>query len=353
MNDLYFSLFFMAGALIAGYIGYFILSHILKKLTGRVYFFDVKPKLDLFVAPLQMLWPVVFLGASLPFLRFPPEWMDFLGIVLRIWFIAGMGWVLIRAVYLIRDIILQRYDITTKDNLYARRVYTQIRVIENIVKFFILFMTLAVMAMTFPNARQIGVSLLASAGIVGIIIGFAAQKALGNVLAGIQIAFAQPIRIDDVVIVENEWGRIEEIALTYVVVRIWDLRRLVVPISYFIENPFQNWTRVSADLLCHVSLFMDYTVPVDAVREELTRILNESLHWDKKVNVLQVVNATERTVEIRALMSAADSSSGWNLRCEVREKLLTFLQKNYPEALPKARLEIVKGDAPQTGKHLS
>ncbi len=344
MSDMYFSLLMTIAALLIGYIFYVIASHLIKKMTGRIKLFDAGLKLDFFIAPLQMLWPAIFLGAIAPVLRVPDEWHIFWGIILRLWIIAGIGWLIIRAVYLIRDVILQRYDINAKDNLYARRVYTQIQVIENIVKFFILFITLAIMVMTFPNARQIGVSLLASAGIVGVVIGFAAQKALGNVLAGIQIAFAQPIRIDDVVIVENEWGRIEEIALTYVVVRIWDLRRLVVPISYFIEKPFQNWTRVSADLLCHVSLFVDYTVPVDAVREELTRILEKSPHWDKKVNVLQVVNATERSVEIRALMSAADSSSGWNLRCEVREKLLFFLQKNYPEALPKARLEIASRD---------
>lgn len=345
MKDLYFSLAVVAGAMGVGYIFYFIVARVIKRMTGKIKVFDVRLDLELFIGPLRMLWPAFFLSASMPFLKFPQMWMESLAVIVQVWIVIGLGWVLIRSVYLAREIILQRYDISVKDNLYARRIYTQIRVIENIAKFFILFITVAIAIMIFPNARQIGVSLLASAGVVGIIIGVAAQKTLGNILAGIQIAFAQPIRIDDVVIVENEWGRIEEIALTYVVVRIWDLRRLVIPISYFIENPFQNWTRVSADLLCHISLFMDYTVPVDAVREELTRILDKSLYWDKKVNVLQVVNASERTVELRALMSAENSSSGWDLRCEVREKLLTFLQRNYPAALPKARLEISSGDA--------
>ena len=141
-------------------------------------------------------------------------------------------------------------------------------------------------------------------------------------------------------IVENEWGRIEEITLTYVVVRIWDLRRLILPISYFIEKPFQNWTRVSADILGTVFIYVDYTVPVDAIREELTRILNNSSNWDKKANSVQITNSSEKTVEVRALMSAADASLAWDLRCEVREGLITFLQKNYPDSLPRARVEL-------------
>jgi small-conductance mechanosensitive channel len=196
--------------------------------------------------------------------------------------------------------------------------------------------------MTFPNIKQIGVSLLASAGMLGIILGFAAQKTLGNFIAGIQIAIAQPIRLDDVVIIENEWGWIEEITLTFVVVRIWDLRRLVVPISYFLEKPFQNWTRTSADILGSVFIYTDYTIVVKEVRDELTRILTNSQYWDKKVNVLQVTDAKERVIELRALMSAADSPTAWNLRCEVREKLFEFLQTKFPECLPRIRIELNK-----------
>ena len=201
-------------------------------------------------------------------------------------------------------------------------------------------LALAAILMTFDKVRQLGASILASAGIAGIIVGLAAQRSIATLLAGIQIALTQPIRIDDVVIVENEWGRIEEITLTYVVVRIWDLRRLIVPITYFIEKPFQNWTRISADLLGTVFLYTDYTVPIQAVREELRRILEGSEKWDRRVCVLQVTDTTERTVQLRALVSAADSSKAWDLRCEVREKLVDFLQKNYPHALPRVRAEI-------------
>ena len=224
----------------------------------------------------------------------------------------------------------------------ARRVYTQIGVISNIIIVGIILLTVSFILMTFPAVRQIGVSLLASAGVLGIVLGFAAQKTLGNIIAGIQIAISQPIRLDDAVVVENEWGWIEEITLTYVVVRIWDLRRLVLPISYFIEKPFQNWTRTSADIIGSVFLYVDYTVPMEEVRQELYNILEKSPHWDKKVKVLQVTNTTERTVELRALMSAADSPTAWNLRCEVREKLIEFLQKKYPKGLPRTRVELNK-----------
>jgi hypothetical protein len=196
---------------------------------------------------------------------------------------------------------------------------------------------LASMLMVFDSVRQFGESILASAGIAGIVVGLAAQRSIAALLAGFQIAMTQPIRLDDVVIVEKEWGRIEEITLTYVVVRIWDLRRLVVPITYFIEQPFQNWTRASADILGTVFLYVDYTVPVDSLRGELTRILQASRFWDGKVNALQVTDAKEQTLEVRALASAADASLAFSLRCEIREQLVGFLQRNYPESLPKVR----------------
>jgi small-conductance mechanosensitive channel len=236
--------------------------------------------------------------------------------------------------------LLAADQIYVKDNLRARKIHTQFRVLKRIVIIIICIISLALILMTFPKIRALGTTILASAGIIGIVIGFAAQKTIGTFIAGLQIAFTQPIRVDDVVIVENEWGRIEEITLTYVVVRIWDLRRLIVPITYFIEKPFQNWTRVTADILGAVFLYVDYTVPFDAIRKELQRILDSSELWDKKVCVLQVTNTTERTVELRALMSAPDASTAWSLRCEVREKLIDFVQKKYPKALPRLRAEM-------------
>ena len=197
--------------------------------------------------------------------------------------------------------------------------------------------TLASMLMVFESVRQFGASILASAGIAGIVVGLAAQRSIATLLAGFQIALTQPIRVDDVVIVENEWGRVEDITLTYVVVRVWDQRRLIVPMTHFIERPFQNWTRTSSDILCTVYLYMDYSVPVGPLREELTRILEQSTYWDRRVNVLQVTDSKEHTVELRALASAADASLGWDLRCEVREQLVAFIQRTYPDSLPRVR----------------
>ena len=251
--------------------------------------------------------------------------------------IACVAWLVIRTTRAFEDYLLDKFDVNVKENLRARTIHTQFRVFKRIIIFIVIILAVGLMLMTLPQVRHLGTSILASAGIVGLIVGFAAQKSLATLLAGIQLAITQPIRLDDVVIVENEWGRIEEITLTYVVVRIWDLRRLVLPITYFIDKPFQNWTRATADILGTVFLYTDYTVPVGTVRVELERILKNSPHWDGKVCVLQITNATERTVELRALMSAADASIAWNLRCEVREKLIGFIQQNFPQALPKTR----------------
>jgi small-conductance mechanosensitive channel len=242
--------------------------------------------------------------------------------------------------FVLDDFILSQYKIDVADNLQARKIYTQLQVLKRIVVVIIGIITLAAMLMTFEKVRQLGTSILASAGVIGIIIGVAAQRTLATFIAGFQIAVSQPIRLDDVVIVENEWGRIEEITLTYVVVRIWDLRRLIVPITHFIEKPFQNWTRATADILGTVFLYVDYTVPIQALRQELHSILQSSPLWDGSAWGLQVTNATDRTVEIRALMSARDASAAWNLRCEVREKLIEYIKNNYPAGLPKVRAEI-------------
>jgi hypothetical protein len=195
------------------------------------------------------------------------------------------------------------------------------------------------MLMTFDSVRQFGISLLASAGIAGVVLGFAAQKSLGTLLAGIQIAVSQPVRLDDVVIVEGEWGRIEEITLTYVVVRIWDERRLIVPVTYFLDNAFQNWTYTSAEILGTVYIYADYSVPVEMVRKELKNILDSTDLWDGRLWSLLVTDSTERTMEMRALVSAANSSKAWDLRCLVRERLIDFLQREYPGSLPRVRLE--------------
>jgi hypothetical protein len=219
-------------------------------------------------------------------------------------------------------------------------VHTQVSVVQRIVYVMIVVITISVMLMTFPSVRQVGQSLFASAGIAALFAGLAAKSTFSSLIAGLQIALTEPIRLDDVVIVEGEWGRIEKITTTYVVVRIWDERRLIVPLSRFIEEPFENWTLENSNLLGTVFLHTDYTVPVDAMRAELHRILQGSNLWDGKVWGMQVTNSTEKTMELRALMSASNASDAFDLRCLVREKLIAFLQQNYPESLSRTRVDI-------------
>lgn len=252
--------------------------------------------------------------------------------------IFSITWLILVALKVSKNLIIKNYDVGTSDNLKARKIYTQFNILERIFIVVVIVLALGAALMSFESIREIGVSLFASAGVAGIIIGFSAQKLIGSILAGIQIAFTQPIKFDDVVIVEGEWGRIEEITLTYVVINIWDKRRLIVPTTYFIEKPFQNWTKTSADIMGTVFIHTDYHVPFDKLREELTRILNSTDLWDGKVNVLQVTDAKAQSVEIRALMSAVDSPTAWDLRVLVREKLIGYLQKNFPESLPHTRL---------------
>lgn len=254
--------------------------------------------------------------------------------------IMSIAWALIALLKYFKKRYFDRMDANMADNLEARKIYTKYTVLENIVIFLIILIAVGFSLMLFDQVRQIGVSLFASAGVAGIILGFAAQRIIATILAGLQIAFTQPIRLDDVVIVEGEFGRVEEINLTYVVVRVWDKRRLVVPSTYFIENTFQNWTRTTSEILGTVYLYTDYTVPIKAIRDELARVLETTNLWDKQTSAVQVTDAKENTVEIRILLSAINASTAWDLRVYVREKMIEFLQKNYPNSLPKQRLMI-------------
>lgn len=268
----------------------------------------------------------------------PPESLEMVEIAASVLLIAGFTWILIAVIRLFFRQVLKHYDIRQADNLRSRKVHTQYNILERIIIFIIILTAISITLMLFEDVKKIGFSLFASAGIATVILGLAAQKVIGTILAGLQIAITQPIRIDDVVIVEKEWGWIEEIALTYVVVRIWDKRRLVLPSTYFIEQPFQNWTRTTAEILGTVFIYASYHVPIDALRDELTRLLNANPIWDGQVNNMQVTDAKENMIEIRALVSARNSSDAWDLRVYVREHLIGFLQKNYPECLPVTRV---------------
>ena len=258
--------------------------------------------------------------------------------------IAAFTWLGLRATDAIQRIIVARHPVDIADNLHARRIQTQTRVLVRTLGVFVVIFGVSTMLMTFPAARQFGTSLLASAGLAGLAVGFAAKPVLGNLIAGLQIALTQPIRLDDVVIVENEWGRIEEITGSYVVVRVWDDRRLVVPLQWFIENPFQNWTRSTSSLTGAVILWVDYSTPLEPLRQELTRLCEEARHlWDGRVSVLQLVDATDKAVQLRVLVSSADSSRNWDLRCYVRENLVNFLCAHYPGCLPQVRASVGSG----------
>lgn len=269
---------------------------------------------------------------------FHSEFNDFFKMLGSVLFIVSVALLIIAGIRTAKRIFLEQFDSTKEDNLRSRKFQTQFNILERILVFLIIIISIGLILMLFEDVRRIGISLFASAGVAGIIIGFAAQRIIATVIAGIQIAITQPIRLDDVVIIEGEWGKIEEITLTYVVVHIWDKRRLIVPTTFFFEKPFQNWTRTTSEILGTVFIYTDYNVPFDELRNELTRLLESSPLWDRKVNVLQVTDAKERTVEVRALMSAKDSGTAWDLRVFVRENLIKFLQKNYPDSLPKTRV---------------
>ncbi len=289
--------------------------------------------------PLRLGLPLLAVVVVLPFATLPEHLLNLLRHLVSILMIFTIAWIVVRSASVLEDYLFDKYRIDAEDNLKARKIHTQMLYLKRVFAIVVGVIALALILMNFEKVRQLGTTILASAGIVGIVLGFASQRSIALLFAGFQVALTQPVRIDDVVIVENEWGRIEEITLTYVVVRIWDKRRLMVPISYFIEKPFQNWTRVSADLLGTVYLYCDYSVPVRAVREELQRILEQSDDWDGQVSGVQVTDTTEQTMAVRALMSASDASRLWNLRCEVREKLIDYIQREFPESLPRFRAE--------------
>jgi small-conductance mechanosensitive channel len=294
-----------------------------------------------FTTPIIIFLIAIFLKKIISLFSLNFAKLDYiLGKLSAILVIIALTWLVIVILKLVKQHYLLNYDITSEDNLEARKLYTQFNVLERIVIFLIILFAIGFILMLFDDVRKIGISVFASAGIAGIIIGFAAQKALATILAGLQIAIAQPIRLDDVLVVEGEWGWVEEITLTFVVVRLWDKRRLVLPTTYFIEKPFQNWTRKNSEILGTVFIYADYNIPFDALRKELTRLLEANALWDKKVNVLQVTDSKEHYIEIRALMSAKNSPDAWDLRVYVREHLITFIQKNYPESLPKTRIKI-------------
>ena len=329
----------LVGAIVLALVVHFILFFLAERLLRRKQ--EATP--SLFARRVKkstrLIFPLLALVLAIPLAPLPADLKSMLQHALGLGVIASIGWAIIILTELAGNIIFARYSMDAPDNLAARRIRTQTQVLQRIATLSVSIVTASIMLMTFPAVRHLGVSLLASAGLAGLIVGMAARSTLSSLIAGIQVALTQPIRIEDAVVLEGEWGWIEEINTTYVVVRLWDLRRLVVPLSYFIEKPFQNWTRTTADLLATAMIYVDYSTPVQELREELHRILQSTELWDKRTWALQVTDATERTIQIRALMSARSGPAAFDLRCYVRENLVQFLRTKYPLSLPRQREE--------------
>ncbi len=296
---------------------------------------DVTIPLELMALPFRVLVSLVGLAILVRYVPVDLAIKDLLHHTLLILGIIGFSWFVMRLLMVLEQSVLKHYAAKVGENEAAKKIATPVHLARKILTVLCVLLAISGVLMTFDTVRQVGLSILASAGIAGVMLGFAAQKSLTTLIAGIQIAITQPISIGDVVVVENERGVVEEISLTYVVVQLWDQRRMIVPITWFIDRPFQNWTRTSSELLGTVYLHTDYTIPPETLRDELERIVSATPLWDKRVAKIQVTNTTEKSVEIRALVSAANSSDVWELRCFVREQLIAFLRLNYPGCLPK------------------
>ena len=290
--------------------------------------------------PMNHFVPLLVLNFMFPLMELDTEFSNILGQGFEIGLTISFSILLICSIKVFEDYIYHLYDLDKPANVKERKIRTQLEFIRKVLVTLIILVTIAVILQSFDNVRKIGAGLLTGVGIGSVIVGLAAQKSLSNFLAGFQIAFTQPIRIDDVLVVEGEWGHVEDITFTYVVLKIWDQRRLILPINYFIEKPFQNWTRVSSEITGTVFIYMDYTVPVDAIRQELDRILELTDLWDGRIKSVLVTDAKDRVIEIRTLVSAANSSDAFDLRCYVRENLIKFVKDNYPESLPLNRVAV-------------
>lgn len=283
----------------------------------------------------------------LPVAQFPPRLAVVAGHLLDLLLIISAYATLHIAAQVGRDFLYHSFDISLADNIRQRRTRTQVDFVYRLTLILLAFVSTAAFLMTFESARKVGASLIASAGVAGILIGFAAQRSLSNLIAGFQIAFTQPIRIDDVVVVEKEWGRVEEITLTYVVIKLWDLRRLILPLNYFIEKPFENWTRTSADILSSFFVYLDHETPIERVRECAKSAAESSPLWDKKVCIVQLTDFREHCIQLRVLVSARNGSDAFDLSCILREKILTGLPEVFPSSIPMSRV-LIKSERLET-----
>ena len=338
----FFAIFLFCGVIVIANIVHYVLFRILRRneAKSKISKWSIRRYLS---HPARAIFFITCILIVLPDLPIPdgPEAILRQGFIVAI--VASLGWFAVGCIYVFESAMLRHYDLTAENNIRARRVHTQFQLFRRMLISFVVIIDIGAILWSFNDPRiwHYGSGLLASAGVASVILATAARSTAANFFAGLQIAFTEPIRIDDVVVIQGEWGRIEEINSAYVVVKIWDLRRLIVPLSYFIENSFQNWTRQAADIMGTAFLYVDYSIPVEALREQLYAIVHASPLWDKQVCGLQVTNLTDRAVEVRCLMSSRNSGDNFDLRCLVREQMIAWIQQNYPNAFPLTRFSAV------------
>lgn len=330
----------LAGSVLLALLVHFVLFALLQRVARRTPFAGDNAIVDAVYHPSRWLLVLALLMPGMATVGLGPVGQRWWTIGSAMALAALVGWLALSVVRAGRMIVEQRTDISADDNLMARRRMTRVRILNRIVQVVILFLTLSFMLMAIPAVRSVGLTLVASAGLAALAVGAAAQPALKNLIAGIQMAFTEPIRLDDVVIVENEWGRIEDIRLTYAVVRIWDDRRLVVPISYFLERPFQNWTHEGSALLGTVFFHVDHAADVHRIREAFLRAVRKNPLWDRRTAGMQVTDHKREGIELRGLVSARDAGTLWDLRCQIREAVLDFIRTDMQEAIARDRLRL-------------
>jgi small-conductance mechanosensitive channel len=355
-HDWFFAIFLFCTALVLANVIHFVLFRLLRRKEAENTHLGWGLQRHL-GAPSRAVFFITCLLIVLPVIpRLSGKLQELLNQIFIMALIAALGWFAVGCVYVLQNVFLRRYDLTAENNVQARRIHTQFQLFRRMVISLVIVIDVGALLWSFHDPRiwHYGTGLLASAGVASLILATAAKSTAANFLAGLQIAITEPIRIDDVVVVQGEWGRIEEITSAYVVIKIWDLRRLIVPLSYFIENSFQNWSREQSDIMGTAFLYVDYSIPVEELRGELNRIVQASALWDKKVCGLQVTNLSERTMELRCLVSSHNSSQNFDLRCLVREQMTAFIQRNYPEAFPTTRFSAhaTSPEGPPVAGHL-
>lgn len=317
----------------------FLLSKIFTSLSKKFITTDTNNIIKLVRRPTLLFSILVSIKLLIELSEFDGRIMTILTQSTTVLVIICTTWLAIRILKVAKIIVFEKIEASVVDTDKLQKTKTQIEILEKIIVFFLVTLSIFGVLMSFEFVRRVGVSFFASAGVAGIIVGLAAQKLITTIISGIQVAIAQPIRINDAVIVENEWGVVEEINLTYVVVRLWDLRRMVLPTTYFIDKPFQNWTRESPQLVAHIFLYLDYSIPVEDIRKEFMRLLKGNELWDKEISAIHVSNTTDKTIELRGIFSVHDAGDAWDLKAYMRENLISYIQKKYPDGLPKLRLE--------------